>query len=181
MGGGEGRRAETGRRGERGAVRKGGGERNETVKEQKEGREAGDKRDSEREEEERGEGESIRGGKCVEHACRCSEPLTRGTATSTETMDQREQDIGDHSQTGNESEGKEDAGEGENEERDKDDHPERGGNKEEEVLQISQPIASQPESAALLPLDCVAVIRGLVTEVTEVEQTVLPCPNSQTA
>ncbi|XP_034039388.1 protein Niban 1-like [Thalassophryne amazonica] len=50
------------------------------------------------------------------------------------------------------------------------------GHIEETGLQSPQPITSQPESEALLPLDSVAQIRELVTEVIEVEETITHCP-----
>ncbi|XP_059200524.1 protein Niban 1-like [Centropristis striata] len=50
--------------------------------------------------------------------------------------------------------------------------------KEEEGLRSPRPIESQEESDAELPLDGVALIRSLVTEVTEVETVVRPCPSS---
>uniref|UniRef100_G3PP92 Niban 1/2/3 domain-containing protein n=1 Tax=Gasterosteus aculeatus aculeatus TaxID=481459 RepID=G3PP92_GASAC len=73
--------------------------------------------------------------------------------------------------------GKEDEEEGKEKER----HAEKEGKREEEeeeALQRPQPMESQPESVAEQPLDSVAIIRGLVTEITEVETIVCPCPNS---
>ncbi|XP_062260162.1 protein Niban 1-like [Platichthys flesus] len=49
---------------------------------------------------------------------------------------------------------------------------------EEEQLQNLQPMEMQPESSAEPPLDSVAIIRELVTEITEVEMVVSPCPNN---
>ncbi|XP_041849579.1 protein Niban 1-like [Melanotaenia boesemani] len=48
----------------------------------------------------------------------------------------------------------------------------------EEVLQSSQPVEPQVESAAEPPLGSVAIIRELVTEITEVETAIAPCPTS---
>ncbi len=48
----------------------------------------------------------------------------------------------------------------------------------EEALQSPQPMESQSESAVELPLDDVAIIRELVSEIIEVETVVSPCPNS---
>lgn len=49
---------------------------------------------------------------------------------------------------------------------------------EEEVLQTSQLKEPQPEDCVELPVDSVALIRELVTEVSEVKLVVSPCPNS---
>ncbi|XP_035026225.2 protein Niban 1 [Hippoglossus stenolepis] len=49
---------------------------------------------------------------------------------------------------------------------------------EQEQLQNPQPMEMQPESSAESPLDSVAIIRELVTEITEVETVVSPCPNN---
>ncbi|XP_060940598.1 protein Niban 1-like [Limanda limanda] len=51
---------------------------------------------------------------------------------------------------------------------------------EEDQLQNPQPMEMQPESSAESPLDSVAIIRELVTEITEVEMVVSPCPNNHT-
>lgn len=53
---------------------------------------------------------------------------------------------------------------------------EERGTQEEEGLQSPQPMACQPQNASAMPLDSVAVIRGLVTEVIEVETLVNPAP-----
>ncbi|KAL6104744.1 niban1 [Pungitius sinensis] len=66
----------------------------------------------------------------------------------------------------------------EEEGKEKERHAEREGMKqEEEVLQRPQPM----EESAEQPLDSVALIRGLVTEITEVEIMVCPSPNSSHA
>nr|XP_019968880.1 PREDICTED: protein Niban-like [Paralichthys olivaceus] len=49
---------------------------------------------------------------------------------------------------------------------------------EEEPRQSPQPMELQAESSAEPPLDSVALIRELVTEITEVETVVSPCPNN---
>ncbi|KAG7525406.1 hypothetical protein JOB18_026479 [Solea senegalensis] len=49
---------------------------------------------------------------------------------------------------------------------------------EEQLVQNPQLMESQSESSAELPLDSVAMIRDLVTEITEVEIMVRPCPDS---
>ncbi|XP_058506458.1 protein Niban 1-like [Solea solea] len=49
---------------------------------------------------------------------------------------------------------------------------------EEQLVQNPQLMESQSESSAELPLDSVAMIRDLVTEITEVEIIVRPCPDS---
>ena len=51
---------------------------------------------------------------------------------------------------------------------------------EEEQLQSPQPMEMQPESFAESQFDSVAIIRELVTEITEVEMAVSPCPNNDT-
>lgn len=56
------------------------------------------------------------------------------------------------------------------------DHPEEESVKDE-IPQSSQPMESQPENDEDLPLDSVAMIRELVSEVIEVETTVTSCPN----
>uniref|UniRef100_A0A673BU74 Niban 1/2/3 domain-containing protein n=3 Tax=Sphaeramia orbicularis TaxID=375764 RepID=A0A673BU74_9TELE len=61
------------------------------------------------------------------------------------------------------------------------DRAEKDANIDEEEEAVLQPIKSQPEGGAELPLDSVAVIRGLVTEVIEVETIVSPCPDSSFA
>ncbi|KAI3374475.1 hypothetical protein L3Q82_006300 [Scortum barcoo] len=50
--------------------------------------------------------------------------------------------------------------------------------KKKGVLQSPQPMDSQPDTADELPLDSVAIIRELVTEITEVETIVKPDPSS---
>ncbi|KAF7654530.1 hypothetical protein LDENG_00068550 [Lucifuga dentata] len=135
-----------------------GGERNERPKEEE--RETGGKRDEDKEEERcRREMESIAGG---------SESPAGDARTSAETSE--------HPERGSklEAEKRKD----DNEEEEEGDHPEMDKKKDKGVLQSSQPIASQPENAAVPPLGSVDIIRGLVTEVIEVETTVLPFPNN---
>ncbi|GLD61804.1 protein Niban-like protein [Lates japonicus] len=62
--------------------------------------------------------------------------------------------------------------------KDKEEEEDKEEEKEEELLQSSQPMESEPEGSAELPLDSVAIIRELVTEVTEVDMVISPCPNS---
>lgn len=67
------------------------------------------------------------------------------------------------------------------EERDHTEQEEKTEGEGEEVPQSPQPMVLQPESAAELPLDSVALIRELVTEITEVETVISPCTSqSQT-
>lgn len=58
------------------------------------------------------------------------------------------------------------------------DHEEKEEKVEEELLQSSEPTEVQPEDSAELPMDSVALIRELVTEITEVKMEISPCPNS---
>ncbi|XP_075935122.1 protein Niban 1-like [Anarhichas minor] len=105
--------------------------------------------------------------------CQPSEsPAESATALTTEQRE-REDEVDDEEKDSEleTMKGKEDE---EEEGKETEDHAE----KEEEVLQSPQPIDPQPESAAELPLDSVAIIRELVIEITEVETVVGPCPNS---
>ncbi|XP_074506252.1 protein Niban 1-like [Sebastes fasciatus] len=116
-------------------------------------------------EEERGEAQS--GG--VDDGCRSSESPAESAAEQRESEDEA-----DGEEKGGELERKEDE-----EADEKEDRAEKEGKKEEEEdLQSPEPMESQPESAAELPLDSVAAIRDLVFEVTEVEMVVGPGPDS---
>lgn len=71
--------------------------------------------------------------------------------------------------------------EGNEEEEGRGDHAGEEGEKdddEEEILPSLQPMESQPDCAAELPMDSVAAIRELVTEIFEVETTISPCPTT---
>lgn len=64
------------------------------------------------------------------------------------------------------------------------DHAEREGEKEDEEQEIPpsrQPVELQPDCATELPMDSVAVIRELVTEIFEVETAITPCPGSSSS
>ncbi|KAI4810176.1 hypothetical protein KUCAC02_019017 [Chaenocephalus aceratus] len=51
-------------------------------------------------------------------------------------------------------------------------------NKGRRFFQSPQPMGAQCESVAELPLDSVAIIRDLVTEITEVEAVISPVPTA---
>lgn len=111
--------------------------------------------------------------------CQLSEsPAESATALTTEQRE-REDEVDDEEKDSEleTMKGKEDD---EEEGKETEDHAEKVGKKEkeEEVLQSPQPMDPQPESAAELPLDSVAIIRELVIEITEVDTVVGPCPNS---
>lgn len=114
----------------------------------------------------------------------CSSPECPAESTTCLTTEQRETEekVDDEGKGGElqTEQRKEDDEEGEER-----DHMEQEvkteGEEEEEVPQSPQPIVLQPESAAELPLDSVALIRELVTEITEVETVISPCTSqSQT-
>lgn len=159
-------------------------EAHEKIKEGNEETEAGERKE-EQGEGERAEGqtggEAQTGGEPVDEGCQSSEsPAESATAL---TIRQREcEDKADEERKGSELETeKRTEDEEKAEERD---HEEKAGDKEkeeEELLQSPQSLESQPESDAELPLDSVAVIRELVTEITEVETEIRPCPNSSHA
>lgn len=126
-------------------------------------------------------GEAQTGGEPVDEGCQSSEsPAESATAL---TIRQREcEDKADEERKGSELE-TEKRTEDEEKAEERDDE-EKAGDKEkeeEELLQSPQSLESQPESDAELPLDSVAVIRELVTEITEVETEIRPCPNSSHA
>ncbi|XP_070830593.1 protein Niban 1-like [Chaetodon trifascialis] len=123
------------------------------------------------------EGGAQTGGEPVNEVCQSSESAAESTTaltTGRECDDKVEEESkGSELATEKRTENEEEA-----EERD---HAEKAGEKEkeeEELLQSPQSMESEPESDAELPLDSVAVIRELVTEITEVETVVRPCPSS---
>ncbi|XP_071392703.1 protein Niban 1-like [Centroberyx affinis] len=180
---GEGEAAEEGKE----VVESEGREENEGVDEEEE-REAGNGRKEEEKEKEEereegqmeGVGEAQAGGEPVDHGCSSSESPAESATASSQTTDQREEEEkGDHEENGGQLEKEQREGD-EEEEEEKGDREEKGvkAEEEEEGLQSAQPMASQPETAAELPLDSISVIRGLVTEVIEVETLVSPNPHS---
>uniref|UniRef100_A0A8C2Z1V0 Niban 1/2/3 domain-containing protein n=2 Tax=Cyclopterus lumpus TaxID=8103 RepID=A0A8C2Z1V0_CYCLU len=130
-----------------------------------------------KEEAEAGQGkEGQMGGKPVDEGC----PLSESPAESATEQREREDKAhdGERDSELETKKGKEDQ---EEEVEEKDDHSEKEGKKEkeeEEVLERPRPMELQPESAAELPLDSVAIVRELVAEITEVETIVGPGPNS---
>lgn len=152
----------------------------ERVKEGKE--EDGEEEDEEREGE---RGEGIMGsaaqtrGEPVDEGCRSSESPA-GSATTLTTRWRESEEEGDDEGKGSEPD---------TEKRKEDDEEaEEGGEpagkegkkekEEQELLQSPRPIESQADCAAELPLDSVAAIRELVTEVSEVETVISPPPTS---
>lgn len=64
------------------------------------------------------------------------------------------------------------------------DHAGKEGEKEDEeqeILSSLQTMELEPDCAAELPMDSVALIRELVTEVVEVETVISPCPSSSSS
>nr|XP_046263698.1 protein Niban 1-like [Scatophagus argus] len=140
----------------------------EGVKEGKEETETGEGKEEKIEEETKDES--------VDESCQFSEPPTESATSWQRESEERDNDEGEVSEleTEKRNEERKDAeGRG--------DDAEEGGKKEkeeEEVFQSLQPMESQPKCAAELPLDSVAIIRELVTEITEVETVMYPCPSS---
>ncbi|KAM3604156.1 uncharacterized protein V6R79_007140 [Siganus canaliculatus] len=97
-------------------------------------------------------------------------------ATSAES-EEKVEDEGKSCQPETESR-KEDVEEAEKREDHEDKEGTKDEDKEDEDPQNYQPAESQPADAAELPLDCVSMIRELVTEITEVETIIRPCPES---
>ncbi|KAF1383280.1 hypothetical protein PFLUV_G00130220 [Perca fluviatilis] len=126
-------------------------------------------------EEVRDEGVAQSEGEPVGEAGQSSEsPVESATALTTEQRASEERVDGEK-----DSELETEKSQGEEEEEEKADQAEIEGKKEkEEVLQSPQPMGSQPESTAELPLDSVAIIRDLVVEITEVETVIIPCSDS---
>ncbi|KAM9323454.1 protein Niban 1-like isoform 2-T2 [Pholidichthys leucotaenia] len=130
----------------------------ETIKEETVKAEEGEE---ERDEEET---EAHVGGEAAEDCSSSGLPAEGFTALKTE----RPQDKGAGSETRTEAREGEEAVRGE----------ESKEKMQEEVLQSSQPTESQPDNVAELPLDSVACIRELVTEIIEVETVISPCSNN---
>ncbi|XP_028450152.1 protein Niban [Perca flavescens] len=147
----------------------------DSIKDGKEEIQAGEGKEEEVEEV-RDEGVAQSGGEPVGEACQSSDsPAESATALTAEQRASEERvDDGEK-----DSELETEKSQGEEEEEEQADQAEREGKKEkEEVLQSPQPMGSQPESAADLPLDSVAIIRDLVVEITEVETVISPCSDS---
>lgn len=157
----------------------------ERVKEGKE--EEGEEEEREGEEEER-EGERGEGkmgsaaqprGEPVDEGCRSSESPA-GSATTLTTRRRESEEEGDDEGKGSEPE-TEKRKEDDEEAEERGEHAGKEGKKEkeeQELLQSPRPIESQADCAAELPLDSVAAIRELVTEVSEVETVISPPPTS---
>lgn len=150
----------------------------ERIKEEEE--ETGERKEEEIEGE-RGEGQmggaAQIGGEPVDEGCQSSESPAESATTSTTEQRESEEKVDDEekgSEVGTEKRKDEEELEKEG------DHAEKKGKKEkeDEVLLSPQPMEMQSDSVAELPLDSVALIRELVTEVTEVEAVISPCPNS---
>ncbi|KAM4551663.1 protein Niban 1-like [Odontesthes bonariensis] len=122
------------------------------------------------------------GGETVCEGCRLSAPPAESAIVSTTEQGESEEKLEDN--TGGELKGETPTDDGEKaaEEKEADDRDceeeKEKREKEAEVLQSPQAVESQPESAAELPLDSVAIIRELVTEITEVETVLASCPSS---
>ncbi|XP_049455149.1 protein Niban 1-like [Epinephelus fuscoguttatus] len=122
-------------------------------------------------EEERGEGkmEGVAQSRAepVDEGCQSSEPPAESTtAFTTEQKEDKERVDDEEKDRKLETE------------KIKEDEVEKEGKKEKEEEEVPQPSELQPESATELPLDSVAMIRELVTEITEVETVISPCANS---
>ncbi|KAM7401355.1 hypothetical protein PAMA_005516 [Pampus argenteus] len=144
--------------------------KDDRIKEQKEETESGEKKEEEIEKE-RDEGQT--GGQHDNDCCRSSESPAESVTALTQTPEQREsEEKMDEEKNRNEmgTEKRE-----EKEEEQKQDHTEKT---EEEVLEAFKPVESQAESDGELPLGSVAIIRDLVTEITEVETIISPCPTN---
>ncbi|XP_044074760.1 protein Niban 1-like [Siniperca chuatsi] len=146
----------------------------ERIKEEKEKMGTGEGKEEKTEEE---RGEEKMGGEPADKGSQSSESPAERAPTSTTEQRQSGEKVDDE-EKGSEMETEKRKDEEEAEE--KGDHAEKEGKneKEEAVLQSPQPMESQPKSAAELPLDSVAILRELVTEIIEVETVVSPCPNS---
>ncbi|KAE8291412.1 Protein Niban [Larimichthys crocea] len=163
-------------------------DKTEAEKEAKEEEKEVDESETETEEgkEEEKQGERVEGemegvaqteGESVDKGCRSSESPAESTTVSTTEQRAHEEKVDDEgkgSEVGTEERKEDEEGaEG------RGDHAEQEGKKEEEeeVLPSPQPMESGPENGAELPLDSVAIIRALVTEISEVETIIRPCPN----
>ncbi|KAL7386706.1 hypothetical protein ABVT39_012275 [Epinephelus coioides] len=122
-------------------------------------------------EEERGEGkmEGVAQSRAepVDEGCQSSEPPAESTTAFTTEQKEDKEKVDDE-----EKDRKLET------EKIKEDEVEKEGKKEKEEEEVPQPSELQPESATELPLDSVAMIRELVTEITEVETVISPCANS---
>ncbi|XP_035861098.1 protein Niban 1-like isoform X2 [Sander lucioperca] len=138
----------------------------ESIKDGKEEIQAGEGKEEEIEEV-TDEGVAQSEGEPVDEGCQSSEsPAENATALTTEQR-QSEERVDDGEK---DSELETEKSQGEEKVEEKEDQAETEAKKEkEEVLQSPQPMGSQPESSAELPLDSVAIIRELVVEITEVE------------
>ncbi|KAM4623658.1 protein Niban 1-like [Polymixia lowei] len=177
-----------GREVEREKVDREGGNKREEVEEVKmevarteKGKESTEEKREDGEKEEKRDGGEIKSialvhteGNAVENTCISPKPPAECTITSM-TIDQgeEEEEVRDHIETGAELE-KVEIKRGGEEEEEKGEHKKEGGKAEEE--EEVQLMTSQPESVAV-PLDSVAAIRGLVSEVIEVETLVNPNPH----
>ncbi|KAM9349093.1 protein Niban 1-like [Symphorus nematophorus] len=150
----------------------------ERVKEEEQREAAEEKAVHERVEEGReetgtGEGkeEEKQGERVVNEGCQSSEcPAESATTLTTKQGEEKVDDEGKGDEF--DTEKRKERGE----------HAEKDGKQEkDEVPQSPQPMESQPDSIAELPLDSVAIIRELVTEITEVETIINPCSNSSQA
>ncbi|KAG8013849.1 Protein Niban [Nibea albiflora] len=126
------------------------------------------------------EGVAQTGGESVDEGCLSSESPAESTTVSTteqRALDEKVADEGKGSEVGTEERKEDEEGAEE-----RGDHAEQEGKKDEEekeeVLPSPQLMQSEPESGAELPLDSVAIIRALVTEISEVETIIRPCPNN---
>ncbi|XP_069029323.1 LOW QUALITY PROTEIN: protein Niban 1-like [Embiotoca jacksoni] len=145
-------------------------EGDETIKERREETEG---TEEEMEEEERVkeqmDGEAQTGGEQIDEGCRsCASPAEGADASNKKQSESQETDTDLKTETRKEEE-KEEA-----EEKGDDAGEEEKGRDED----LPRPIGSQPQTAAELPLDSVALIRELVTEVTEVQTVVTPVPTA---
>lgn len=158
----------------------------ERVKEERQ-KEIHERVEEEGEEEER-EGERGEGkmgsaaqprGEPVDEGCLSSESPA-GSATILTTSRRESEEEGDDEGKGSEPE-TEKRQEDDEEAEERGEHAGKEGKKEkeeQELLQSPRPIESQADCAAELPLDSVAAIRELVTEVSEVETVIGPPPTS---
>ncbi|XP_030258564.1 protein Niban 1-like [Sparus aurata] len=159
-------------------------ELDEKIKEEKAETETGEGKEeeieAERVEEQMGS-KAHTGGEPDDDGCPSPEcPAESATCLTTEQRETEEkvddEGKGGELQTKQRKEDEEEA-----EERDHTEQEEKTEGEGEEVPQSPQPMVLQPESAAELPLDSVALIRELVTEITEVETVISPCTSqSQT-
>lgn len=126
---------------------------------------------------ERGEGKMGSAAQPRDEGCRSSESPA-GSATILTTSRRESEEEGDDEGKGSEPE-TEKRQEDDEEAEERGEHAGKEGKKEkeeQELLQSPRPIESQADCAAELPLDSVAAIRELVTEVSEVETVISPPP-----